>query len=385
MKIKTSLIIGFFVFWTIFTGCTKSDSESKNESTNIQNKLVVGLVSLMTGSHAVYGKNVHNGVMMALEEINASGGIEGQQIEVILEDEGSDPKGAVNAVQKLISVNKVPVIIGPASSSGTIAAAPIANREKVVLLSPGAASPNISNAGEYIFRNRASGSAESIAIAEFATKSLSITKAAILQITTDYGVGFCKVFEKRFKELGGNIIGIEYFDAGKTDFKAQITKLKNLEPEAIYIIGVPIEVGKILKQMKELGLNSIILTNNMESPELLKNAGNAAEGIYFAIPKYDPHSKGERIREFNSRYTAKFSYDSDMFAANGYDAVYIVAKAIRIGGYSGEGIKNALHTEMFEAVNGNVIRFDSNGDVIKPLVIKTVKSGKFERVEIRKP
>ena len=384
MKVRIVFVITLFFFWSIIAGSTKSHSESNKEPTISESELRVGLVSLMTGSHAVYGKNVHNGVMMALEEINASGGIKGQQIEVILEDEGSDPKGAVNAVQKLVSVHKVPIIIGPASSSGTMAAAPIANREKVVLLSPGAASPNISNAGEYIFRNRASGSAESIAIAEFATKSLSITKAAILQITTDYGVGFRKVFEKRFKELGGNIIGVEYFDAGKTDFKAQITKLKNLEPEIIYIIGVPIEVGKILKQMKELGLHSIILTNNMESPELLKNAGNAAEGIYFAIPHYDPHSKEKRIREFNTKYRKKFGYDSDMFAANGYDAAYIIAKAIRTGGYSGVGIKNALHSETFDAVNGNVIRFDSNGDVIKPLVIKTVKSGEFVRVGTRK-
>lgn len=364
----------------ILSGCDNLNSKTKKKQHDKNNQLTIGLVSLMTGSHAVYGKNVHNGVMLALEEINHSGGINGRPIEIILEDEGADPKGASNAVQKLITIHNVPVIIGPASSSGVMAAAPIANQKEVVLLSPGAASPNISNAGEYIFRNRASGSAESRAIADFAVNYLHLKKIVILQITTDYGSGFKSIFEQDFKLLGGEIIAIEYFNSGASDFRSQITKLKSLNPEGIYIIGVPIEVGNILKQCKEIAFKPIVLTNNMESDELLKIAGDAANGIYFAIPAYNPESEDILTKSFNEKFRKKYGYNSDMFAANGYDAVNIIVKCIKEKGYSGPLIKEALYTLKFSVVNGGNIRFDSNGDVIKPLIIKTVIDNQFKIV-----
>jgi len=185
----------------------------------------IGVVALLTGTHAVYGKNVQDGVALAVEEINAAGGISGRRVELIVEDEGSSPQTAVSAVQRLIDIWKVPAIIGPVSSSGVMAAAPTANQRKVVLLSPGAASPNITDAGDFVFRNRASGSAESLVMAEHAYYALGIREIAILQITTDYGEGFRKVFEDRFRELGGRILLVEYFDAGGADFRAQVQKL----------------------------------------------------------------------------------------------------------------------------------------------------------------
>jgi branched-chain amino acid transport system substrate-binding protein len=361
-------------------GLLPSCDHSPSVSSNGKN-VKIGVVAVLTGSNAVYGKNVQDGVTLAINEINAGDGINGQKIEAVIEDEGAEPQQAIAAVQRLIDFAHVPVIIGPASSNGVLAAAPIANKRKVVLLSPGAASPNITTAGDFIFRNRASGSAESLAMAEHAYERLGIRETAILQITTDYGEGFRKVFEDRFKQLGGKIGIVEYFDMGATDFRAQITKLKNSGTKAVFILGVPREVGTFLKQAKELGFSAQFMSNNMESADLLTTAGGAAEGLRFAIPQFDPESSDPRIREFSAKFKAQFGHLPEMFAANGYDAVYIIKHAIEEGGYRAEGIRDALYkTKDFPVVCGGKISFDQNGDVVQPLVIKEVHDGKFVNV-----
>ncbi|MBU1701003.1 MAG: ABC transporter substrate-binding protein [Candidatus Eisenbacteria bacterium] len=378
---KKRSIIWLIVVVVVVTGVIWY-SNQRVETASVEPKVVkIGVAALLTGTHAVYGENVQDGVMLAVNEINEGGGIKGKAVEVVVEDEGSDPKQAVAAVQRLIAIEKVPVIIGPASSGGVMAAAPVANARNVVLLSPGGASPNITQAGDFVFRNRASGSAESLVMAEHAYNVLGIRDIAILQITTDYGEGFRKVFEDRFKELGGKVAAVEYFDAGTTDFRAQITKLKNLGVKAVFILGVPKEVGSFLKQAKELGFSATFISNNMESQDLLTAAGDAAEGLQFAIPEFNPQSEIPHIREFTDKFKSRYDRLPDMFAANGYDAMYIVKRAIEVGGYSGEGIRDALYAmKDFSVVNGGKISFDENGDVFKPLTIKEVRNGEFAEV-----
>lgn len=361
------LVIVFLATVLAFNvGCSKKSKEIK-----------IGVINSLTGSGAPYCENLQNALLLAEKEINLSGGIKGRKIKLIMEDDKTSPTVAVSAMNKLVNVNKVPVIIGPASSSSVMACAPIANKTKTVLLSPGAASPNITEAGDFIFRNRASGAAEGIEIAKFAYKKLRLRKIAILYINTDYGPGFSKAFETQFTQLGGHIVGVETYDQGATDFRTQITKLKRLNPDGVYLVGVPIEAGNILKQSSEMGFTTQFLTNNMESPDLIKIAGKAAEGIYFAIPAFDPNSPHPKVQEFVKKYRAKYGRDPDMFAVNAYDAVYLVKLAIKKGGYNGERIKNAFYgIKDFPGINGN-LSFDENGDVVKPLTIKTVKKGKF--------
>ncbi len=326
-------------------------------------------------------------------------------------------------MNKLVNIAKVPIIIGPASSSGVLACAPIANRTKTVILSSGAASPNITEAGDYVFRNRASGAQEGIITAKFAYEKLGLRKMAIFKINTDYGIGFANYFKQEFSKLGGEIIADESFNQGDTDFRSQISKLKRLNvngiylesvyklcflfviPEVLnresivfkrfwiprssrrmtnhdfihrlYLVGVPIEVGNILKQSYELGFRTQFLTNNMESPELIKIAQKAAEGLFFAIPIFDSNDTDPKVKTFVKKYKEKYGKNPDMLAADSYDAIFIVKEAIEKGGYSGESIRNALyHINNFQGVNGT-INFDQNGDVVRPLAIKTVKDGKF--------
>jgi len=347
-----------------------------------KNTINIGATAFLTGQLANTGSSIKNGLLLGVDEINHNGGINGKQINLILEDEGDNPRQATSAVRKLIEIDKVPIIIGPISSSSVMAVAPIANKNKVVILSPGAGSPNITNAGDYIFRNRATGSLEAIEIAQYALMKMNLKNIIIFEINEDYGRGFREVFRKYIQNNGGKILFVDSYNQGDTNFGTQLVKFKNYKYDAIYIIGVPREVGLILKQAKELGINTVFLMNNMENNELLEIAGNAAEGIFFSIPYFDQNSYNKYVREFVNNYKYKYGNIPDLFAANGYDAIYIVKNAIERSRYNGEKIRDALYSlRDFEVVNGGRISFDENGDVIKKLVIKTVINNQFKVVE----
>lgn len=348
-------------------------NQTKNESEEIK----IGVINSLTGSAAPYGENAQNGIKLAIDEINKESGISSKRIKIITEDDKTDPQTAVSAFRKLVNVDRVPIIIGPLSSGSAMACAPLANETKTVILSPGAATPKLTDAGDYVFRNRAPGQLEAIQTAEFAYEQLKIRKMAIFYINTDYGVGFKDIFKNHFESLQGEIIFIESFDQGQSDFRTQIAKMKEINPKGVYILGVPIEVGHILRQAAEIGFKTKFLMNNMEDPNLIKIAGEAAEGIFFAIPMFDPTDPNPRVQNFTSEYKNRYGRIPDMFAADGYDAVYLIKYAIEQEEYKGEGIKNALYKiKNYQGVNG-VITFDENGDVIKPLAIKTVKNGRF--------
>lgn len=376
---KRNLWIGIGIVVVMALAIVLIVTQTKKEPGEIK----IGFVNSLTGQYAPYGENNWNGVKLAVEEINAAGGISGKRVKIISEDDRSTKEGAVSAVKKLIEIDRVAIIIGPGSTVGVMGSAPIANKAKVVLLSPGAAGPEITNAGDYIFRNRASGALEASKIAEYAYKTLQIKKVIVFYPNVDYGIGFKNVFVKKFSSLGGSILSEEIYAESDTDFRTQLAKIKEKSPEGVYVLGVPESIGQILRQAKEIGLSSQFLSNNVESPKLLEIARESANGLIFPIPSYDPNSPLPRIREFEKKYFVQFNRHSDLFAANGYDAVYIIKYAIETGGYDGEEIKNALYNlKDFQGVGG-FISFDENGDVIMPLSIKAVKNGQFVILDLK--
>lgn len=338
----------------------------------------IGVINSLTGSAAPYGQAAQKGLKLAEVAINNSGGVLGKKMVLVVEDDQTTPSNAVSAFKKLVAVDKVPIIIGPLSSSSAMACAPLANEMKTVILSSGAATPQLTGAGDYVFRNRAAGQLEAVQIAEFAFKTLALRRIVIFYINTDYGVGFKNVFQDRFQAQGGSIVHVESFDQGMRDFKSQLVKIEKYKPDGVYILGVPIEVGYILKQAAELGLRTKYLMNNMEDPNLLTIAGKSAEGVFFAIPLFDPESADSITRGFVDWYKKEYGVIPDMFSADAYDALFLAKLAIEKGGYDGNGIKDALYgIKDYHGADG-VITFDRNGEVIKPLVIKTVRDGKFE-------
>jgi branched-chain amino acid transport system substrate-binding protein len=341
-------------------------------------EIEIGVISSLTGTVAPYGERAWEGIQLAVDEINKQHGINGEKIKLLIEDDKSSSSDAVSAFRKLIDIHKVPVVLGPVGSSQAMACAPIANEKRVVEFSPAAATPLYTNTGDFTFRNRASAVLEVEVMADIAYKNLGMRRVAILYINNDVGVGFYPIFKKTFESLGGSIVGVESFDQGASDMRTQLLKIRTLNPDGIYLIGHVTESGYALKQAKELGIKSRFIGHlAMEGPDLFKIAGDAAEGVIYTATGYDPNSSDPRVQEFEKKYRARFHKDGDVFAATAYDAIYIIRKAIEIGGYSAEGIKNVLYTiKDFPGVSG-LTSFDENGDVIKPVMAKMVKDQKF--------
>ncbi|NVL89905.1 MAG: penicillin-binding protein activator [Desulfobacterales bacterium] len=364
------LILGLVISLGML-GCAKKDKEIK-----------VGVVAPLTGPAAPYGENIRDGAVLAIEEINASGGINGCPMVLVFEDEGATPQQAVAAVNKLITVDRVPVIIGPSSSNGILAAAPVAERNRVVLISPGAASDNVRNAGDYIFRNRASAYQEAAALAKYALEDMALEKFAILRTGADFGLSFAKVFREIISSEGGQILTEEAYHEGDVDFRTQLVKIKATKPDGVFFVGAPIELGNILKQNQQLGTRLTIFSNSIESPEVFKIAGEAAEGVIFSTTFYDPEHGDEKLQRFDRRYKERYGKLSDLFAANGYDAVYVVRQAIVDGGYDADKIKDAFYSlKDFRGLMGS-IAFDEKGDVTALIAIKKIVGRKFQFIKV---
>ncbi len=373
MSRTTKTIIWLIVILVVIAGIWWGVSNRKPREEAIK----IGAILPLTGGASIYGESAKEGVDLAIEEMNNKGGINGRKIEIIYEDSKAEPKEGVSAINKLITVDKVPVIIGAMTSSVTLAVAPIAEENQVVLLSPGSSAPKITKAGDYIFRNEVSEEFGARKSAEFYYDA-GFKEIAILYINNDYGVSVKETTKKVYQEKGGKISTAEAFVQKTTDFRTSLQKIKNSKPQALLIVAHE-EYPMIIRQMKEVGMELPILTTPVfESKELLNKLGELAEGvIYSCYSTFDLESQKEEVKQFLDNFRKKYSKDPSYYAALGYDAAYLLKIAIEKGGYHSDGIKNALYTiEDYPGVSG-ITSFDENGDVIKPVILKTVKNGKF--------
>lgn len=363
-----SILITLLLIFSL--GCVKKEAK----------EIKIGAILPLSGDGAKYGEEAKNGIDMATERINAKGGINGNKIRIIYEDDLGTATGAINGFDKLVNSEKVPIVIGPMYSSTALAVAPRAEEKKIVLFSPSASTPDLTKAGDYIFRNWPSDIFEGGEMAKFAYQKLGLHKIAILTVNLDYGIGLTKVFKTEFIKLGGEIVSEDKYEQGETDFRTQLTKIKAKKPEAIYLPGYYTEIGLILKQAKELGVKVQFLSCvGFDNPKALEIAGNAAEGVIFARPAYDPESKDPKIANFVKNFKDKYGIAPGTYAAHAYDALKIVAEAITKGGYNADSIKTALYSiKDFQGVTGKT-SFDINGDVIKPIQIMKVCKMTFEK------
>ena len=361
------LLISAIIVGTFFLGCKKEPMVYK-----------IGCVTPLTGEGATYGAATKRGIDLAVEEINNAGGINGIKIKVIYEDDKMNPKDAVNALNKLIRVNKVPVIIGGFTSRVTLALAPIAEQNKVILFSSSSTADEIKFAGDYIFRNVPPNKSQGNCAALFVINFLKKKKAAILYKNDDYGKSLADAFKESFLNVGGQIVIEESYDPGKKDFRDLLTKIKSLNPPIIFYPGNYQESGIILKQAREMGIKSTFVGGDGSySPELINIAGVAAEGSYYTLMAMGFGIADQEIENFTKNFKEKYGEEPDVYAAYAYDAMKTLAEAIRIGGYSADGVKKALYSTTFKGVTG-ITKFDNYGEVDKPYYIYEVKNGKFE-------
>lgn len=340
-------------------------------------EIKIGVILPLTGEGAKYGDAAKKGFDLAVDEINNNGGIKGKKIHLICEDSQGDPKLGVSAMQKFATVDKVNAVLGDLFSSVTLAIAPICNNDKIVLLSPASSSPKITDAGDFIFRNCPSDVYEGTIMSNYAYDKLGYKKVAVFHINNEYGIGIKTVFEKNFISKGAAICNEETFEQNATDFRSQLTKIKEANPEAIYLVGYK-EMGYILKQAKEMGINCQFLSTVMlEDPEIIKIAGGAAEGAIYSASAFDPKSDNLVIKSFVAAFKNKYGIEPDIFAGLSYDAMKIMSIAITRGGFSSQEIKTAMYdVKNYSGIAGET-SFDANGDAILSPIIKKVKDGKF--------
>jgi branched-chain amino acid transport system substrate-binding protein len=355
-------------------------------STN-QNEILIGEYSSLTGTTATFGQSTHRGLMMAVQETNDSGGVLGKKIKLITEDDQSRPEEAATAVTKLISRDKVVAVIGEASSSRSLAAAPICQANQIPMVSNASTNPEVTRKGDYIFRVCFIDPFQGEVLAKFVFNSLKLKRVAVLKdIKNDYSIGLAQFFEENFGALGGEVVAVQAYSEGDADFKAQLTALKGSEPEAVIVPGYYTEAALIVKQARELNMNMpIIGGDGWDSGKLVEIGGAAMENTYFSTA-YTADDPDPVVQNFAGKYKSIYKDIPDAFSALGYDAAMILFDAIRrAGGTEGPGIRDALVTTRdFRGVTG-LITIDKDRNARKPIVIITVVNGKLTYKETIQP
>lgn len=369
--VKTSkIIIGVIIAIIIIGGIWYALGGEPAEGT-----IKIGAALSLTGKLASFGQDAREGIEMALEEVNQEKDF---KIKIIIEDTQGDATESVNVVKKLIEIDKVNIIIGPIRSGNVLATAPITEENKVILFAPIASSVDITYAGDYVFRNRETSGLHGKRMAEFLINK-NINKVAMLTAQAANSKSYSEAFEKGFKENGGEVVSIIEYEPDSIDFKTDITKSLNKNPEAFYLsVTAGTDAGILVKQIRELGFEGLIGGSTaFESEEFLNGAGEASEGTFFTSPAFD--IENTEIAGYREKYKRLYGKESSAFAANAYDAVKILANAIEHceNGEDTNCIKNYLYDLKDYPGIGGKTTFDENGDVIKPIQFKTVKNGEF--------
>ncbi len=239
-------------------------------------EIVIGEYGSLTGTTATFGQSTDNGIKLAFDEINAAGGLLGKKIKVLVEDDRSQPEEATTAVTKLINQSHVVAVLGEVSSSRSLAAAPICQSNKVPMVSPSSTNPRVTQVGDYIFRVCFIDPFQAPVMAKFAANTLKVKRVAILtDVRNDYSIGLQTFFRQSFKSLGGEIVAEQSYSEGDSDFRAQLTQIKSVNPEAIYVPGYYTEVATIARQARELGITVPLMGGDgWDSPKLFEIGGD---------------------------------------------------------------------------------------------------------------
>jgi len=346
--------------------------------------ILVGEYGSMTGPQATFGQSTHNGIMMAADEINAAGGVNGRKIKVLSEDDQSKSEEAANAVTKLISQNNVMAIIGEVASSASMAAAPICQSNKVPMITPSSTNDEVTKKGDYIFRICFTDSYQGEYQAVFADQWSAAngkpkSVAMLTDIKSDYSQGLAKVFTAKFGTLGGKIVGTQNYANGDSDFRSQLTAIKGTNPSLLYVPGYYTDIGQIANQARELGITAPLLGGDgWESPKLIEIGGKALEGCFYTNHYFyaDPSPV---VSSFVQKYKERYGQIPDALAALGYDAMKTLADSMkRAAKLDGPSLRDAIgKTKGLVGVTGTINIGPERNAMGKKLVIEEIKNGQL--------
>jgi branched-chain amino acid transport system substrate-binding protein len=342
--------------------------------------VVVGHVAPLTGDAAVFGVWEREGIELAVDEINAGGGINGKRLVVEHEDDQGEPTMAVSALQNLVTTRQVKAVIGGTLSGTTLAMAPVAMRNHIVLVSPSAQSPRIAEAGDYIFRLFVPTTIEGSFLANLANRSTGRT-AAILFLNNDYGVGLQEAVTAGLSK-NIRVLAAEAYQGDARDFRAQIQRATAAgRPDMLFVLGYQTDVATIVKQLRELGVHAqIFAPNSFEGDDTLKIAGSAAEGVIYDYPVLPGSDLTARVQ---AAFQQRYGRSMNVYNGVGYDATMLIAAAMRKGGsFDGTALRDAIRQlRDFPGVTGP-ITFGGGVDVVsRPLEARIYKGGRFERLQ----
>jgi len=371
-----NIFLAFSIIFSIVfsSACVDKSANSTTTTGSGGDTIKVGVYGDLTGQTSSYGQSTKNGIELAVEEINAAGGVGGKKIELIIEDDQGRPEQAKTVVSKLINQDKVRAVLGEVASTNSLAAAPVAQEAKIPMITPSSTNPKVTQVGDYIFRVCFLDDFQGSSIAKFAANNLNGKTAAIFgDVNSDYSKGLTEFFEKEFTKLGGRVIAKEAYTQTDPDFKGQLTKIRNLNPDVIYIPGYYGQVGIIAKQARELGMNMPLLGGDgWDSPDLWELGGAALKNSYITN-HYSIDDPNPLIQNFVKNYKAKFNVTPDSLAALAYDAAKVLADAIkRAGGTDSAKLRDAINaTKDFAGVTGT-ISINAERNAVKPAVVLEV-------------
>jgi branched-chain amino acid transport system substrate-binding protein len=395
---KDAFALFFLVLGILLLTCAKKEDV-----------IIFGEFGSLTGTTATFGKSSQKGIQMAIDEVNKAGGINGKFLKIIVEDDQSKPEEAATAVKKLVSQDKVLLVLGEVASSRSLAGAPICQNAGVPMITPSSTNPKVTQVGDYIFRVCFIDPFQGEVMAKFAWNTLKVSKAAILKdVKNDYSVGLAHFFTDTFTKLGGKILCDESYSEGDIEFRAQLTSIRAKNPDVIFIPGYYTEVGLIARQARDLGIKvPLIGGDGWDSPRLLEIGGEALNNCYYSN-HYTPEDPRPEIQNFIKEFKARYNEIPDAMAPLGYDATMIACDAIKRSGILNPenvelAFKNSKGTEnLMEAINTpenrkkikdaiaqtkdfagvtGIITIDENRNAKKPAVVLKVEDQKLKFVE----
>lgn len=343
------------------------------------NTILIGHYASMTGKEATFGQSTDQGIRLAIDEINAAGGLNGKKLQLITYDDKGESKEAGNAVTRLITKDKVTAILGEVASGLSLAGGAVAQEKGVPMISPSSTNPRVTAGRDMVFRVCFIDPFQGFVVAKFVKENLKLENVAVLyDQTAPYSKGLRDEFTKHFTAMGGKVVADQAYSAGDQDFSAQLTTIRSANPQAIFVPGYYTEAGNIALQCRKLGISVPLLGGDgWDSEQLAKIAGDAIEGCYYSN-HYAPDQPTAEITAFVKKYQDKFGGQTpDGLAALGYDATLILFDAMkRAPSLSGKDLAKAIgETKNFKAVTG-VISIDANRDATKAAVVVEMKGGK---------
>jgi branched-chain amino acid transport system substrate-binding protein len=343
----------------------------------------LGEIEPLTGKEAAFGQSAHRGALMAVEEINARGGVLGRPLVLVAEDNQSKSGDSATIARKLLTRDKVVALISGGTSSNCLEIAPIAQTSRIPFVATTATAPEVTEKRDYVFRVCFIDPFQGAVLAKFARETLKVKRVALLtSVSSSYSVGLSKVFREKFAAAGGQIVADQKYGEGDKDFRAQLTAIRAAKPEAIATTGNYTEGALICKQARDLGLNvPVFAGDGWEAPELLEIGGAAVNGTFYCS-HYSSESTAPEVQAFVKKFRAKHKDTPDSMAPLAYDAVMVLAEALtRAGATDGPKLRDALAaTKNFPGVTGRTT-IDAERNASKPAVMLAVKNGKVSFLE----